>query len=77
MRDFQNDHQGDADTQRCIPGQSFAQPLDVDIQHHHHEQEQHHDRADIDQHQDDRQKFRLQQHPQHGAADERQHQEHH
>ena len=48
---------------------------DIDVEHHHDEQEQHHDGADVDEHQDDRQEFGLEQQPQDGARDERQDEE--
>jgi hypothetical protein len=47
----------------------------VDVQHHDHEQEQHHDGTDVDQYQHDGQELGLEQHPDAGGVEERQHQE--
>ena len=51
----------DGHGQRPVTDEFLAQLLDVDVEHHDHEQEQHHDGADIDEHQDDPQKLRVQQ----------------
>ena len=41
----------------------LAQAVEVDVEHHDDEKEQHHHRADVYQHQRDRQEFCLQQQP--------------
>ena len=53
---------------------TFAQTLNVDIEHHHHEQEQHHHRAHIHQHQGDGQELCFEQHPKTRCLEKRQHQ---
>mmetsp|Transcript_21981 Transcript_21981/g.86319 ORF Transcript_21981/g.86319 Transcript_21981/m.86319 type:complete len:280 (+) Transcript_21981:941-1780(+) len=54
---------------------ALTQAVRVQVEHHHDEQEQHHDGADVDQHQRDRQELGLQQHPEAGGGEERQDQE--
>jgi hypothetical protein len=59
---------------RQIAPEAAPQFFQIDVEHHHHEQEQHHHRADIDQHQRDGEELGLQQQPQAGRGEERQHQ---
>ena len=51
--------------------------LDLDVEHHDDEQEQHHDGADVDEHEHDRQELSLEEQPDGGTCDEAQHQEKH
>ena len=54
---------------------TLAQTLGANIHHHHHKQKQDHHRTDINQHQGDSQKLGLEEHPEHGRLEKRQHQE--
>ena len=49
------------------------QHVEVDVEHHDHEQEQHHHGADVDENQQDREEFGLEQHPDRGRVEEREH----
>ena len=73
-RHLERDH--DADD--SATGKCFQKPsrrlVQVDVEHHDDEQEQHHHRADVDQHQRDREELGAQQDPDAGGVEEREHQ---
>ncbi len=77
MADLDDDDQRDRDAERQVAREALAELLDVDVEHHHDEQEQHHDCADIDEHEHDREELRLDQQPERGALHEREHEEQH
>jgi len=55
---------------RQIFEKARAQLGEIHVEHHNHEQEQHHDRADIDDHQDHGEELGAQQHEQTGGVEE-------
>ncbi len=77
QEDLDQHDDGDQEPEGQIADELGAHHRYVDVQHHDHEQEQDHHGADIDQHQGDGEKFRLQEHPEPGARHEGQHQVEH
>ena len=64
-----------ASAERQIAREALAQLLDVDVEHHDDEQEQHHDGADVDEHEREREELGLDEQPQQRALHEREHEE--
>lgn len=75
QRRFDDDDRADDGRHRHEALEVASQEVDVDVQHHHDEQEQHHHGAHVDQHQQDREELRFEQHPDRGGVEERQHKE--
>ncbi len=71
MADLEDHDDSDADTKGQITRVPLSHPLHIDIEHHDDKQKQHHDCADIDQNQHDREKLRPHEQPEHGAFKKR------
>src|SRR5205085_5545759 len=61
---FEDEQDRNQAAERQILPEAFAQLGQIDVEHHDYKQEQHHDGANVDEHERDSQKFRLQLQPQ-------------